>query len=290
MTIYRKSEVRVSDMKLRISLVQFDRDHLNKSKNVENMLSILSGIRNTDIVCLPEIWTAGILEEEEYKSLLLSMSKIAVKNDYNLLTGGSFNRRGEKIFDSCHVINRKGKIIGFCDKRFPSAAFGERKFVNPGKGLPIITVEGIKMGVVICVDSIYPELTRYLALNDARIIFNPSNIPHNRNELWKHISATRAAENTVFYVYVNNSNTFYPDGRKVTGHSLIVAPDGKIIFEAGEEGEVFQSEIELDEIDKLRKRWKYLNDIRNLWTPLYSAIQQPLLDPKAITNMGEEFD
>ncbi|MFX1521544.1 MAG: carbon-nitrogen hydrolase family protein [Promethearchaeota archaeon] len=277
-------------MKIGVSLVQFDRDHMNKAKNVEHMLSILSRIENTDITCLPEIWTGGILETNEYESLLLSLSEIANKNNYNLLTGGLFNRRENKIFDTSHLINRTGKIIGFSDKRFPSAATGEREFVYPGKESPIFTVDGVKIGVVICVDAIYPEIARHLALKGADIIFNPSDIPDNRNDLWKYISVARAAENTVFYVYVNNTNTYYPDGRKVTGHSVVVTPDGELILEAEEEEGVFQITLDLDQIDFVRKRWRYINDIRPLWKPLNRVFQQPFLDLNSTKNTGVKLD
>ena len=257
-------------MKLRIALAQFGRDRLNKPRNVERMLSTLSEIRNVDVVCLPEAWTGGgdlFLEEKECESLLSSLRKLAAENNYVLLTGGLFNRRGRKIFDTCHIINRDGKVIGFYDKRFPSTAFNERDFCSPGKVSPVFEVDDVKIGIVICVDALYPELTRTLALNDACIIFNPSNIPENRSELWKHVSVTRAAENTVFYVFVNNTNTLYPDERIVKGHSLVTAPDGEIILEAGEEGKVFQSELDLNQINKTRKRWQYLSDIRQ--QPVY---------------------
>jgi len=253
-------------VKLRVSLVQFARGTVDKSKNVDRMFSTLSKTKDTDIVCLPEAWIGrGIfLEEKEHKSLLSSLGEIAAKNSYILLTGGLFAYRGKKIFDSCHVINRDGNVIGFYDKHFPSAAFGEREICSSGKALPVFVVDNVKIGVVVCVDALYPELTRSLALNDARIIFNPSNIPENRNELWKHVSITRAVENTVFYVFVNNTNTLYPDGRGVKGHSVVVAPDGEVILEANEEEKVFQSELKLDQIDRIRNRWQYLNDIRQL--------------------------
>ncbi len=252
-------------MKLRIALVQFGRG-LNKPKNVDRMLSMLSEIKNLDIVCLPEAWTGRglFLEEKEHESLLSSLCQLVAENGYNLLTGGLFNRRGEKIFDTCHIISRNGKVIGFYDKRFPSTAFNEREFTSPGNVSPVFKVDNVNIGVLICVDALYPELARSLALNNASIIFNPSNIPQNRNELWKHVSVTRAAENTVFYVFVNNTNTSYPDGRMVKGHSVVVAPDGEVILEAGEEEKVFQIELDLNQIDRIRKRWRYLNDIRQL--------------------------
>jgi len=253
-------------LKLRVALVQFGRDELNKQKNVDRMLSILSKIKNADIVCLPEAWTGrGLyLEEKECESILSSLCQLAAENGYNLLTGGLFSRRGEKVFDTCHVISRNGKVIGFCDKRFPSAAFNEREYVSPGNASPVFKVDNVNIGVSICVDALYPELARSLALNGAHIIFNPSNIPQNRSELWKHVSVTRAAENTVFYIFVNNTNTRYPDGRVVKGHSIVATPYGEVILEAGEEEKVFQIELDLNQINRIRKRWRYLNDIRQL--------------------------
>jgi len=252
-------------MKLHIALVQFGRGE-NKSKNVARMLSTLSEIKNTDIVCLSEAWTGRglFLEEKECESLVSSLCQLTAENGYNLLTGGLFSRRGEKIFDTCHIISRDGKVIGFCDKRFPSTAFNEREFTSPGNVSPVFKVDNVNIGVLICVDALYPELARSLALNDAQIIFNPSNIPQNRSDLWKHVSVTRAAENTVFYVFVNNTNTLYPDGRMVKGHSIVAAPDGEVMLEAGEEEKVFQIELDLNQIDNIRKRWRYLNDIRQL--------------------------
>jgi predicted amidohydrolase len=253
-------------LKLCVALVQFGRDDSNQPKNIGRMLSILSEIKNVDIVCLPEAWTGRglFLEEKECESLLSSVCQRAAENGYNLLTGALFNHREEKIFDTCHVISRNGKVIGFCDKRFPSTAFNEREFTSPGNVSPVFKVDNVNIGVLICVDALYPELARSLALNNACIIFNPSNIPQNRSELWKHVSVTRAAENTVFYVFVNNTNTHYPDGRMVKGHSVVAAPDGEVILEAGEEEKVFHIELDLKQIDRIRKRWRYLKDIRQL--------------------------
>ncbi len=249
----------------RIAIVQFGRGE-SRSDNVERMLSILSGIKDVDVVCLPEAWTGGgIIEEEECERLLRRLCECAAKRGYILLSGGLFTRRGGKVFDTCHVINRDGEVIGFYDKRFPSAVFNEREFVSPGETSPVFKVDGVNIGILICVDALYPELARSLALNGAQIIFNPSNIPQNRVELWKHISAARAAENTLFYVFANNTNTLYPDGRLVRGHSVVAAPDGEIILDAGEEEKVAQAELDLNRIEIVRRRWRYLEDIRQLY-------------------------
>ena len=262
-------------MKIRLSIVQFARDKLNKEKNISRMTSLLKRIENTDIVCLPEMWMgAAILDEDETKGIISSLREIAVRNNYCLLTGGLLIKRDEKIFSTCHVIkentetkkdrnkeDRNSEAEGFYDKRFPSAAIGEREYISSGNSSGVFEVCGIKIGIAICVDAMYPEVIRELATGGALIIFNPSNIPEKRTELWKHISCARAAENTVFFVFANNTNTTYPDGRNVTGGSLIVSPEGEIILQAGKDEEILNIELNTADVDKIRQRWKYLKDI-----------------------------
>lgn len=249
---------------MKVALVQFARDRVDRDTNLSRMCSMLSQLRDVDFVCLSEAWIGSLtLDEKDYARVLETLAEIAGNNGFNLLTGGLFNQRGPKSFDTCHIIDRSGSVVGFFDKRFPSMAFGERTRFSAGKDLPVFTVQSVKFGVMICVDAIYPELARAYALQGAQIVFNPSNIPHNRNALWKHITSTRAAENTVFCVYVNNTRTTYPDDRAVTGHSLVAGPDGEILLEGDDEERVLEYEIDLSEIDKVRARRQYLQDVHN---------------------------
>lgn len=249
-------------MKIRISMVQFARNSREKSENIERMTNILSEINNADIVCLPENWVGSeVLDEDECNTLISTLGEIASKQNFNLLTGGAYIRRGEEIFDSCYVIDRRGNILGFCDKLFPSQSVGERGFLSAGKTVRSFKIDGLNIGVVICVDAVYPEISRSLSSKGAEIIFNPSNIPENRLEMWKHIGITRAIENGIYFVFLNNTSTYYLNGRKITGHSFIVSPDGKIIVEANEKEQVTSCELDLTRIASVRSRWPFLKDI-----------------------------
>ena len=53
-------------------------------------------------------------------------------------------------------------------------------------------------------------------------------------------------------VAVNCAGTF--KGAPFYGHSMVVAPSGKIVAEAGSEEEVISCELDLAEIAKVRKR------------------------------------
>ncbi len=245
-------------------MIQTGRDRHERSQNLEKVFDYLDQIEKSDIVCLPENW-CGIdpLEEEEFESLLSKMKEVAERKDFNILTGALYMEKEDEIFDSCYVINRDGEILGHSDKLFPSEAVGEAEFLSAGEEMEAFQLDGFKIGVVVCVDAAYPEVSRILASQGAKIIFNPSNIPLNRIEMWKHIGASRAVENGVYYVFMNNTSTNYPDGREVSGHSFIASPEGEIIVELDGSEQVHHFETDLAEVETFRERWRFLEKAVN---------------------------
>jgi predicted amidohydrolase len=74
----------------------------------------------------------------------------------------------------------------------------------------------------------------------------------------------RAAENTIFVAFANNTKSFYPDDRPVSGHSMVVSPRGDVLLEADDAEGVFVVEIDLAQITEARRRWPYLADSLSL--------------------------
>ena len=74
------------------------------------------------------------------------------------------------------------------------------------------------------------------------------------------MAQARAAENHTFVVAVNCAGQF--KGAPFFGHSMVVAPSGKILAEAGMEEEIISCTIDLAEIDKVRSRLNALADVR----------------------------
>jgi len=253
----------MKERSLRIALIQFDRCHTDVSGSQTYALQTLERIKDVDIVCFPEVWMgAVILEEKEIGMLLEEFSAIAKRNRFMVLTGGLLVRQNDRVFDICHIIDKDKGFIGEQRKIFPSGAVGERYLLSGGEGLIVFTCAGIRCGTLVCVDLFYPELSRELALSDVNIIFNPANIPEQRNDLWHRLVRTRAAENTVFTAYVNNTNTHYMDGRAVQGQSLVSDPSGEIVTSSNQEPATLYANLEMAMISKQRQRWPYVDDIR----------------------------
>lgn len=246
---------------MKIALVQPSRDRLDRAKNLQTVTRLLGGIRDVDIVCLPENWAGVvILSEAELSDTLALLGRYAQRGHYTLLTGSLIVTHKNYSIACGHVIGPDGVVLGYTEKIFPSNAVGERALLRPGEHLPVFETEKLRFGVAICVDLFYPELIRSLAQRDIQMLFNPSNIPENRIGLWRSLLCARAAENTIFVAFANNTKSFYPDDRPVSGHSMVVSPRGDVLFEADDAEGVYTVEIDLAQIAEARKRWLYLAD------------------------------
>lgn len=248
-------------MRIRLALVQPARDRLDKAKNFQTVERLLKDIGDVDIVCLPENWAGVVMfGEAELSQTLALLGRYAQRGHYTLLTGSLIIEHTDYRIARGHVIGPDGAVLGHTEKIFPSNAVGERAFLRFGEHLPIFATEKVRFGIAICVDLFYPELVRSLAQRDIKILFNPSNIPENRIGLWRSLLCARAAENTIFVAFANNTKSFYPDDRPVSGHSMVVSPKGEVLFEADDAEGVYTIEIELAQIIEARKRWPYLAD------------------------------
>jgi predicted amidohydrolase len=248
---------------VKIGIVQFRRDR-DLEVNLKHAYEILYSIGDVDIVCFPEAWasrsavSAKLFEEKILPGILDgSLGRVVI-------TGGIFVERNGRVYDLCHIV-LNGKVIGCVGKHFPSRAVGERGYVTPYPDIQVFTAGNVCFGVLICIDAMYPELSRILAVKGASIIFNPSSIPYNRIGLWRSLGCTRAAENTVFYIFINNTGTTYPDGRLVNGHSYIASPEGEVIYELSEDEAIGIYSLRLGDIERVRGRWAYFEDACRLW-------------------------
>ncbi len=248
-------------MIVRLALVQPSRDRLDKTKNFQTVTQLLQKIHDVDIVCLPENWAGVVtLSEAELADALALLGRSARQGHYTLLTGSLIVEHKDYRIARGHALGPDGAVLGYTEKIFPSHAVGERAFLRPGELLPVFTVGELRFGVAICVDLFYPELIRSLAQRDIAILFNPSNIPENRLGLWRSLLCARAAENTIFVAFANNTHSSYPDDRPVRGHSMVISPRGDVLFEADDAEGVYTVEIDLAQIAEARKRWPYLAD------------------------------
>jgi predicted amidohydrolase len=214
--------------------------------NVKSAKSILGGLEDATVV-LPELFNTGYLfrNMEEVKELSESVSngftvsemkKVARKQKLNLIFGMA-EKKARKYYNTSVFINSSGKVETYQKVHLFDR---EKLFFQPGtRTFKAYPVEGAKIGMMVCFDWIYPEVTRILALQGAQIICHPSNLVLP----WGHDAMrTRSIENRVFTITANRIGTEKRGtiALTFTGKSQIVSPMGEVLSSAGERSETMK--------------------------------------------------
>lgn len=155
------------------------------------------------------------------------------------------------FYNSVPIINPQGEIIAVYRKMSPWRPSEE--FTQPGKEYVVFDMpeKNTKVGVIICYDSNFPEIPRNLALLGAEVIVKMTQDPEELYSLNKPINLARALENQAYFISVNTCGQF--GNYSLYGNSMIVNPEGRILWEAGKEEAIFTQTINLDEVTYARE-------------------------------------
>jgi predicted amidohydrolase len=128
------------------------------------------------------------------------------------------------VYNSSILIGPDGEIIGIYDKThpFPLERADCGGWVTVGKRADVFETALGSIGMIICYDGDFPELSRLLAVKGAEIILRPSALLRSF-DIWQMTNMARAYDN---HVYVVATNAVGPDagGSYYFGHSMIVTP------------------------------------------------------------------
>lgn len=120
-----------------------------------------------------------------------------------------------------------------------------------------------KLGFAICYDVRFPQLFRAEALAGAEILTVPAAFTRQTGEAhWEILLRARAIENGAFLLAAAQAGT-HEDGRETFGHSMIIDPWGRILAEAGGEGEaVLVADVDVSEVHAARRKIPNLKNAR----------------------------
>jgi omega-amidase len=223
-----------------------------------------------DMVILPELWNTGFDCEHFDKTAqslrgksIAALKKLAREYEVFIFGGTIPEKKDRKIYNTCAAIDQKGDFVGKYRKvHLFSGGVGEDQYFTSGEEWGLIETPWGMAGVAICYDLRFPELIRNLVFRGARFIVVPAQWPQERLEHWHTLCRARALDNQVFVFGVNPAGKVADSG--YTGHSLIVSPWGEILKEGGEEEELIVLDIDLKEVDRIRKILPVLQDRRNI--------------------------
>lgn len=147
---------------------------------------------------------------------------------------GTYERGGEQgvVYNAAVLVGPTGEVLDTYRKThlFCGEARRDGGWVTPGDAAVVVRTELGSIGLIICFDGDYPELSRVAAIRGAEIICRPSALLRSA-DLWELTNRARAYDNHVFVIGANATGTD-PAGVIYFGNSMIVTPTGDVIARA----------------------------------------------------------
>jgi predicted amidohydrolase len=161
------------------------------------------------------------------------------------------------VANTALLFDRNGDIQLHYQKTHLCQEVGETDAYRFGESLDVTSVDGIKVGVMICFDRHYPEAARELALKGAQLILHPTAtvwFTPNPRTINTAMMRTRAYENRCYILSVNQVN--------YNGGSALFGPWGDVITVADIGEEILECEIDTDELRRIPNKHFALMEAR----------------------------
>ena len=261
----------------------------NKEENIKKAIQMIrdSKKQEADLAVLPEMFNCPYENEKfiEYaeelndSKTLSEIAKHAKEEDIHVLAGSipeleiNDEDNSESIYNTAVLFDNKGKFLGKHRKMHlfdidvkGKIYFKESDTLSAGNEFTVIDTELATIGIGICYDIRFVELSRIMALNGAQILIFPGAFNLTTGPAhWEILFKSRALDNQVYTIGVApaldkdaNYNSF--------GHSIAANPWGEVIEELDYEEDLRIVQIDLDEINRIREEIPILKNRR---TDLY---------------------
>ena len=259
----------------RIAVVQMKSD-TDKKKNLAQSKDYIKEARykNAQIICFPEfqmgfspsdqkpIELSKISEGINTGNFVRTLSRYAKENEIDIIsTIYEKARTNNKVFDSAIAIRKDGVIVSRYRKIHLYDALGFResdKFLAGNSIKKPFQFEAAKIGLMICYDIRFPEVSRILSVLGAEFLVIPSAWVHGimKEEHWQTFIKTRAIENGIYVIAPDQIGNLY------TGRSMVVDPFGTVLLDMGNKEGMEVVELEKSDILKVRAKLPLLKNRR----------------------------
>ncbi len=198
---------------MRIALVQTPCSLGDKERNIASMERMLDK-KEADLYVFSELFLTGYmvrdqmfrLAEDVHGDSVRHISKIAEQRSCHILFGmASKDEEAPGIIRNSAIgISPDGMIQKYDKNNLATfGPFEEGLYFGPGREQVMFDFDGTKVGVMICYDLFFPELSKAYALNGAEAIICLSASPVTSRDMFEKIIPARAVENTCYVFYIN---------------------------------------------------------------------------------------
>lgn len=229
--------------KIKIALAQINCKRGDKAENIRTMEMAVAKAKKqgADLIIFPELSLTGYVIRDQIYQIAepipgpstKTIENIAKKAKAYIIFG--MPELSEKTKATLHntaiLIGPKGYIGKYRKIYLPThSIFEEKRYFRQGYHTSVFDTEIGRIGLTICYDIFFPEVSRLTRLKGAQLIACISASPTIRRAFFEALTVARAIENTVFLAYVNLVDI--EDSLQFWGGSRLVGPDGKILAQA----------------------------------------------------------
>lgn len=260
-----------------ISIVQM-RSSEDKMENLELSVDFIreAAKKKSNLICFPEFQMAYSPESQSVNQLseiaesvndgnfITTLRKAAKVNKISIISTiyeKSNNGSDNRVYDTVVLIDSKGEISSVYRKLhlYDALGFKESDKMMAGNMIekPVKTSVG-NIGLMICYDIRFPEMSRILTVNGADILVVPSAWVYGimKEDHWRTMIMARAIE--------NGSYIIAPDqvGNIFSGRSMVADPFGTVLLDMGDKQGMDVVEIDKSRVMKVRESLPLLKNRR----------------------------
>jgi predicted amidohydrolase len=215
-------------------------------------------------------------EEAGQRGLWILLGSLALATDDS---EGRFANRSLLIDADGRIAARYDKIHMFDVDVDATETYRESEGFRPGDRAVLARTPWAPVGLTVCYDLRFPQLHRALAQAGAGILTVPAAFsPVTGAAHWEPLLRARAIETGCFVLAPAQTGTHRTSRgrtRRTHGHTLVVAPWGEVVLDAGTEPGLHVVEIDLAEVDRARARVPSLHADRPFSSPNTASLAAP---------------
>ena len=264
--------------KIKIAAIQMS-TVADKMENVRTVKTYLEKIKdeNPDFVILPEMFCCPyqtenfpIYAEKEGGPVWQQLSGYAKQYGIYLIGGSMPEKDAEgNVYNTSYIFDREGKQIGKHRKVHlfdidvkGGQTFKESDTLTAGDSNTVFDTEFGKIGVMLCFDIRFPELSRMMVNDGAKVIFVPAAFNMTTGPAhWELSFRTRALDNQIYMVGCAPARDITA-GYISWGHSIVTNPWGRVTGMLDENEGILLAELDMDYEEQVREELPLLKSRR----------------------------
>jgi len=248
---------------IRIAAAIFNSIVNQPQKNLARMVPLIKQAKQqgASLICFPELNVTGYSTRAPIADAAESipgpisrrLQQMAQEFQIKILAGLAEKDNRGRIYAS-HLVVTPREISGIYRKIH--IAPPELGIFTAGNAAPLFQIDGVNLGIQLCYDAHFPELSTRMAVKGADILFmphaSPRGTPSEKLTSWlRHLTA-RAFDNGVFIVACNQVGE-NQKGLEFPGLAVVVGPSGNVVQSeiSGREG-VLVADLTAKELSAVR--------------------------------------